>query len=228
MATIVMDALSHQAIRATGSEDEHYHASPERTGQWRGRRLIGVETTLRALGHDLAFARPEAEPLAGAALLIVGSRSDRLQFSEGELAAIRDYVRGGGGLLLMANHQRFIMPQQQVALALELPFGFLDTTHAGFPELVLAPHELTAGCTGLVVRNATSIAVPPGTPAIAHFARDARHRFVAVAEAGRGRVVATGDSGFIASADDTGRDMFSAGSNAAFFANCVRWLTRTT
>lgn len=225
MATVVMDELSHQAIRATGSEDTFYRAPPERTGQWRGKRLTGVERTLAALGHRLMIARPDSEVLAKAKLLIVASRSQDLPFTTAELEAIRDFVRRGGGLLLMANHRHFIMPQQQVALALGLPFGFIDATIASSPVIDLSRHELTAGCDGgVVVRNSTAIAAGPGAIAVAHFAADSRHRFAVAAEAGAGRVVATGDSGFIASSDDTGRDMFASGSNAAFFANCVRWL----
>jgi hypothetical protein len=227
MATVVMDALSHQAIRATGSEAQYYNAPPERTGKWKGRRLAGVEATLASLGHSLEIASPERDVLAGAAVLIVASRSQGLPFSDVELSSIRDFVTGGGGLLLMANHQRFIMPQQQVVLALELPFGFIDTTLDGFPEIVLAPHQLTLGCESLVVRNSSSIAAPAAAPAIAHFALDPRHRFAVATEAGKGRVVATGDSGFVASSDDTGRDMFASGSNAVFFSNCIRWLART-
>ena len=224
MAAVVMDALSHQVIRATGGEGEYYRAPPERTGQWQGKRLTGVERTLAELGHRFVIARPDNETLANAKLLIVASRSQDLPFTTPELEAIRDSVGNGGGLLLMANHRHFIFPQQQVARALDLPFGFIDATIAGFPAIELSRHELTAGCDSIVVRNSTAIAAGPGAIAVAHFAADSRHRFAVAAEAGAGRVVATGDSGFIASSDDTGRDMFASGSNAAFFANCVRWL----
>jgi hypothetical protein len=228
MATVIMDALSHQAIRAAGAEAKYYNAAPERTGKWKDKRLTGLEQTLADLGHRLEIAPPDASILAGAPVLIIASRSQVLMFSPAELAAIRDFVTSGGGLLLMANHQRFIMPQQQVVLALELPFGFIDTTLDGFPQIVLSPHVLTAGCESIVVRNSTSIAAPAGATPIAHFALDPRHRFAVTAEIGKGRVIATGDSGFIASNDDTGRDMFALGSNAIFFANCIRWLARTT
>src|SRR5690606_27709754 len=157
-----------------------------------------------------AFARPEANALVDAAVLIVASRSQTVMFSEGELAAIRGFVLAGGGLLLMANHQHLIMPQQQVALALELPLGFIDATIADFPPIELRPHPITAGCRQVVVRNSTSLVVrSPATP-FARFAADPRHLFAVAAQAGKGRVVATGDSGFIASSDDTGRDMFAS------------------
>ena len=224
MTTVVMDALSHQAIRAAGSEGEFYRAAPERSGHWKGRRLTGLEHMLADLGHRFLVARPDNQTLAVAGLLIIASRSQDLPFTPSELDAIRDFVRNGGGLLLMANHRHFISPQQQVALALDLPFGFIDATIAGFPGIELSRHELTAGCDSIVVRNSSSIAAGPGAIAIAHFTADSRHRFAVAAEAGKGRVVGTGDSGFMASSDDTGRDMFASGSNATFIANCVRWL----
>jgi hypothetical protein len=77
----------------------------------------------------------------------------------------------------------------------------------------------------VVVRNSTSLVVrSPATP-IARFVADLRHLFAVATEAGNGRVLATGDSGFIASADDTGQDLFGAGDNARFFGNAIRWLT---
>ena len=226
MPKVVMDALSHQAIRALGTEAEHYRHPPERVGLWRGKRLTGLEHSLEDAGHTLAFSRPNAIALADAAVLIVASRSQTVIFSDIELAAIRDFVLAGGGLLLMANHQHFIMPQQQVSLALDLPLGFIDGTIAGFPPIELAAHPITAGCEQIVVRNSTSmVARDPAIP-IARFNADRRHLFAVATEAGKGRVLATGDSGFIASSDDTGKDMFASGANATFFANAIRWLTR--
>lgn len=226
MPIVVMDALSHQAIRALGTEGEHYRHPPERTGKWRGRRLTGVEQSLAETGHALSFAPPDSAALADAAILIIASRSQTVMFNDAELTAIRDFVVAGGGLLLMANHQHFIMPQQQVALALDLPLGFIDGTLSGFPPIELGPHAITSGCETVVVRNSTSmVARTPAVP-IARFTVDRRHLFAVATEAGKGRVLATGDSGFIASSDDTGQDMFASGSNARFFANAIRWLTR--
>ncbi len=226
MPKVVIDALSHQAIRALGTEQEAYRRPAERAGMWRGKRLAGVERSLEDAGHELAYARPDTATLPDAAILIIASRSQSVMFGEPELVAIRDFVLAGGGLLLMANHQHFIMPQQQVALALDLPLGFIDGTIAGFPPIELAAHPTTTGCSSIVVRNSTSlVARTPATP-VARFVADRRHLFAIAAEAGKGRVLATGDSGFIASSDDTGRDMFAAGDNAAFFANAIRWLTR--
>lgn len=226
MPKVVMDALSHQAIRALGTETEAYGQPSERAALWRGKRLEGLEAALQASGHQLSFAKPDAAALADATVLIIASRSQSVMFGEAELVAIRDFVLSGGGLLLMANHRHFIMPQQQVALTLDLPLGFIDGTIAGFPPIELAAHPVTAKCSQVVVRNSTSLVVrSPATP-IARFVVDRRHLFAVATEAGKGRVLATGDSGFIASSDDTGQDMFAAGDNATFFANAIRWLAR--
>lgn len=225
MALVVMDALSHQAIRATGAEQLFYRVPPEKAGRWRGKRLVGVERCLAELGHTFAIERPEPAVLTDAKVLIVASRSQTVPFSAEELAAIRQFVSNGGGLLLMANHRHFIVPQQQVALALQLPFGFNDVTIDGFPDIGLEAHPVSAGCDRLHVRNTTSLAASPAAEVIARFAVDARHLFAVACAAGAGKVVATGDSGFIASSDDTERAMFETGSNARFFANAIGWLS---
>ena len=225
MGIVVMDALSHQAIRALGTEGIHYGAPPDRTGQWRGKRLTGLENSLLAMGHTLRFAAPAGAELASADVLIIASRSQDLLFGADELAAIREFVRAGGGLLLMANHRHFIRPQQQVAAALQLPLGFKDMTIIDFPEIELVPHPVTTGCGRLLLRNSTALAVAADADVVARFAGDRTQVFAAAASTGRGRVLATGDSGFIASLDDAGKSMFESASNARFFANAIDWLS---
>ena len=157
-------------------------------------------------------------------MLIIASRSQNLPFGLAELATIRNFVLGGGGLLLMANHRHFILSQRQVATTLELPLGFNDVTIGGFPETVLDPHTITGGCERLHIRNATSLRAVAPAETVAHFALDPRQLFAVACTAGKGRVLATGDSGFIVSADDTGQPMFETASNRQFFANAVTWL----
>jgi hypothetical protein len=41
-----------------------------------------------------------------------------------------------------------------------------------------------------------------------------------------GRVVATADSGFMASRDDAGLDLWSSAGNARFISNAIDWLSR--
>jgi hypothetical protein len=162
-------------------------------------------------------------------VLIVASRSQLFPFQRDEVEAIRAFVERGGALWLMANHRLFVAPQQQLAEALGLPLKLNDVTVAGWPRLRLRPHPVTEGCSDLRVRNASSIGVVDPASAIVTFAADERHAFAVALdaeEATRGRVLVTSDSGFIASRDDTGQQMFEAGDNARFFTNAVDWLLR--
>ncbi len=226
MSRITIDALSHQAIRAQGTETTAYGNAPEAAGRWRGERLEGLEAMLRREGHSFRFGLPLASELGDADILIIASRSQSCPFSKTELADIGVFVRGGGGLLLMANHRNFIAPQQRVATALDLPIAFNDVTIVNFPPFTMADHPVGRGVTGLRVRNTCSLRVAPPAETIAVFAPDPRHIFAAACSAGSGRVVVTGDSGFIASKDDTGLDLFASAGNARFVANALAWLGR--
>ncbi len=224
MAKIVMDALSHQAIRQLGTEAQHYAVAPDSAGRWRGRRLVGVERSLARLGHAFSIAPPDAESLAQANVLIVASRSQNVPFSGTELDAIGAFVARGGGVLLMANHRHFVAPQQRLAEALGLPMQFNDVTIGPYPGIALDAHAVTSGCATLYVRNASSLAAGPEGVVLARFMADPQQLFAVAVAAGRGRVIATGDSGFIASLDDAGQAMFDAGSNARFFEGMIGWL----
>jgi hypothetical protein len=227
MPNIVMDALSHQAIRALGTEATAYGQPSEQGGRWRGIRLSGLEARLVQEGHGFRFAEPTADELAAADILIVASRSQSCPFSPAALADIAAFVQGGGGLLLMANHRNFIQPQQQVATALKLPIAFNDITIANFPPIAAGVHPISVGITSIRVRNTASLGATAPGENVAYFTQDPRHLFAAACEVGSGRVLATGDSGFIASSDDTGVDLFASADNALFVSNAITWLSRT-
>lgn len=224
MGTVIVDAFSHQAIRDLGTEGTHYNAAPDQSGKWRGRRLFGFRSDLAAAGHELVIAPPTPEHLATADVLVIASRSQSVVFTGLELEAVAAFVREGGGLLLMANHRHFILPQQQIAVALKLPLSFNDTTIGQFPEFLLAPHPSTSAVERLYVRNCTSMRAGPPAAPIAAFAQDPRQIFAVSCAAGKGRVIATGDSGFLASSDDTSLDMYASVGNAQFFTNAIAWL----
>lgn len=225
MAGILVDALSHQAIRAQGTEATAYGQPPETAGRWKGVRLTGLETQLTAARYDFRFALPTSAELATTDVMIVASRSQSCPFTAAELADIGAFVRHGGGLLLMANHRNFIHPQQQLATALDLPIAFNDVTIANFPPLSLTNHPIASGVEALRIRNSCSLRVAAAAETIAAFALDPRHIFAASCRCGNGRVVVTGDSGCIASKDDTGLDLFAEAGNARFVSNAVAWLT---
>lgn len=223
MARVLLDALSHQAIRAMGTEAEHYGLPADQAGRWRGVRLAGFKAALAGHGHAMSIARPASAALADADVLVIASRSQLLPFEPAELLAIADFVRLGGGLLLMANHRGMIAPQQQVAVALDLPLRFADVTLDDFPPMrVVAPQGEPGGV--LRVRNCCSLTLAQGARPLAAIVGPPPVAFAAAATIGEGRVVATGDSGFIASRDDAGLDLWVAADNAPFVLSAIGWL----
>lgn len=223
MARVVVDALSHQGVRELGTESEAYGVVAAEAGRWRGQRLGGLRAALAAAGHELEVLRPDPDTLDDAAVLVVGSRSQLLPFDAIEVDAISTYLATGGGLLLMANHRGMIAPQQQLAEALGLPVRFNDISVVNGPRIEMTAHKLAAGISALVIRNGCSLGVSEDELAVARFT-EPRHVFAAAMPAGLGRVVAVADSGFMASRDDAGRDMFAAGGNARFLGNVLGWL----
>lgn len=226
MARIVLDALSHQAVRELGSEAETYGTAPADAGRWAGQRLTGFRQALDTAGYELVIAQPDADVLDDAAVLIVGSRSQLVPFDSLETDAAKAFVETGGGLLLMANHRGLVRPQQQMAEALGLPISFNDISVVNGPRIGIVLHELTAGVEAIAVRNCCSLTLMPGAEPLALFSEPG-HVFAAAMRVGHGRVVAVADSGFIASRDDSGRDMFASASNARFIGSVLRWLTGT-
>jgi hypothetical protein len=224
MARIVMDALSHQAIRHLGTETAYYGVPAAQAGRWQGVRLSGMLSVLDRMGHGLEFAHPSEAELDGAAVLLIASRSEAQPFDGAGIAAVAALVRRGGGLWLMANHRRFVKPQQQIAAALEIDVELNDVSISNYPAVVLLPHPISDGCGRVHIRNASTLTVGPRARMVGYFATDPRHGFAAAARSG-GRVLVTSDSGFIASRDDAGETMFETGGNARFFENAIGWLT---
>lgn len=223
---VVLDALSHQAIRALGTETARYGTPPERAGQWRGLRLAGLEAMLAQGGHRFSIDEPRAESLIGADVLVVAGRSQLLPFTAAALHDIAGFVGRGGGLLLMANHRGMIAPQQQLATALGLPFAFRDITIDSFPDIRATAHPVGTGVGALRVRNTSALHVTGDAAPIALFSAAPDLPFALACSHNEGRVVATADSGFMASRDDAGLDLWSSAGNTRFIANALGWLSR--
>lgn len=227
MARIVLDRLSHQAIRHLGSEVEDYDRSADQSGRYKGARLAGLFELVAAMGHHIDIVLPEAPHLANAAVLIIAGRSHLRPFNDSEKFAIADLRARGGSLLLMADHSGFIAAQHDLATALALPVSFHDAIPPENPELQLVPHDLTQLCGRLQIRDAARLHTTPDATIVAHVASAPAEAFAVAIEGcsfGQGRVLATGDSDFIASSDDAGEPMFEAASNARFIENAIRWL----
>ncbi|WP_417308744.1 DUF4350 domain-containing protein [Devosia sp.] len=226
MAHIVMDALGHQAIREAGTEASAYGMPAESAGRWRGKRLQGFRQMLSDGGHTIEISLPTPDVLAAADLLVVPSRSQLLPYAPDDLKAIGSFVANGGRLMILGNHRGMVLPQQQLAAALKLPFTFANASIGGDPQIALLTHAVTTDVTALAVRNACWLQAGPGSEVLARFAVEAQP--FALGSAGpAGRVLAIADSGFMASLDDAGRAMFESADNARFFANAVAWLLQS-
>ena len=187
-------------------------------------RLAGLEAALHRRGDSFTIAEPDAASLADGDVLIVASRSQLLPFTSQAVAAIAGFVERGGGLLLMANHRGMIAPQQQLATALALPFAFEDRTIENFPEVRMESHAVSWGVAAVRLRNSSALRHAREAQPIAQFSAAPGLLFAVGCSSGAGRVVATGDSGFIASRDDAGLDLWSSADNARFLTNALDWL----
>ncbi len=188
-----------------------------------------------------------------------------------ELTAITDFVRRGGGLLLMANHGDVPgrpypnMTLNDALLAdqfgIEIENSFFASTEWGkLAEIsgsdLWTAHPIISGLQSgqpvrsLVTNNCSSLLIGAGClplaslPGTMHDYRNSdppRGRyFAAAAEAGKGRIVVTADSGFIGSkatvqpglltaesATRPGFGLIEAGDNLLLILNTLLWL-RTT
>ena len=222
-----------------------------------GRRLADILSALAARpGIQTAFSPPEAlsaGPLNGHDVLMLTTRKQsEADYTEPELDAIENFVRDGGGLLLMSNHGDIPgqpypdLTASDARLArrfgIEIENSFFASPEWGRPVEILKEclnqeHPVLRGIEEassvrvLVVNNACSIRPEGGVPLafLPAAMRDYREnrppasRCFAVA---RDRVVVTADSGFIGSSGSTfpGTGLLAQGDNLRFIVNILQWL----
>jgi hypothetical protein len=227
--TVILDSKSHQAIRHNGTEASYY-AQARRGGQFKGDRLAGFATDLRNAGFPLILTEPTEMKLRDARVFIVGGRSDRIPFTDGELLAISHYYDRGGSIFLMANHRGFIAPQNQIASALSIPVKFHDdSVMAKRPTIIGVDHCTSAGCSeGLQFRTGCAMSVLSElcVPMVVDEGRG-NGIVAALVENDRcqgGRVFMTTSAGHISSLDDSRVNLYGTKSNATWTMNIVRWL----
>jgi hypothetical protein len=182
-----------------------------------------------------------------------GEAPDSSAFSPEEIRSLERWVRGGGGLLLIADRAPFGGPAQKLANALGVTLDdntVLIKGPDGNPtgELSLqvdsdgdAAHPIFAGVSRLVYVVGESLGGPGAilrAPKGAYSGRTAQARDGPAAGGkplalafghGQGRVVVIGDAG-IASAfgtvDGSAHRGISEADNATFLRNVIRWLAR--
>ena len=156
-------------------------------------------------------------------------------FSINEIEAIRKFVQRGGSLLLTANHQGLVAPQNQLTKALGLPVTFNQTT-VGMDRQKIeldADHPISTNCKlGLKIRTSCTMTLTrsPHATVIASYSDPALGVFaVAVdrpeqAQQAQSRTVLMPSSGHIASLDDSKTDLWGSADNATWMLNIFDWL----
>lgn len=222
-----------------------------------GRRLADLLAALAAEpGFRVAFSPPE--PLAPGRLaghdvvMLTTRKHSEADYTEPELDAIEDFVRDGGGLLLMSNHGDIPgRPYPNLAASdarLARRFGIeIENSFFASPEWG-RPVEIGGACLNrdhpilrgigkenpvrsLVVNNSCSIR-PEGhiplvfLPAAMRDHREGRPPAARCFAVARDRIVVTADSGFIGSAGTTfpGAGLLNHGDNLRFLVNMLLWL----
>jgi len=81
MATVVMDAKCHQALREAGAETQHYGPNAPNAGEFRGKRLTGLRDDLISENHSFDIVDMDNSDWLGATVLIIAGRSQTVSFT---------------------------------------------------------------------------------------------------------------------------------------------------
>lgn len=234
---VLLDSKCHQGIRHLGANWPgscplcgHKGESP-----WKGKRLAGLQSALESRGYAFEVADITASSLSTCTILVVAGRWDETTFSIEEVQAIRDLVQRGGSLLLTANHEGLVAPQNQLTEVLGLPVTFNQTTVRPDQQKIEldADHPISTNCKlGLKIRTSCTMTLAPSPHAtvIASYSDPAIGVFaVAVdrpeqAQQARSRTVMMSSSGHIASLDDSMADLWGSADNATWMLSVFDWL----
>jgi len=161
------------------------------------------------------------EPLTAALLndcqvLIIGAPTEEF---DSEVEAVLDFVRGGGGLLLVADFDTMINPVKSLNDLAKMA-GLEFREYLNYPPTwlqVFSPHYVTANVERVKVDGIASIECFGDAVPIA-FTKATRMPVVACSTLGEGRVIAVGDADLFA------EEMIELDENKAFVTNILRWL----
>ncbi len=157
-------------------------------------------------------------------LIILGPQS---RFSLDEIEAIHSYVHAGGGLLFVSDHDIMWQKYRYSLNELAGRFGFVFREYFNRQPKrtdVLGAHAVTTGVNALDLGDACCIS-PVESVSTLHkpvaWFSDAREDVLALCvEAGKGRVVALGDSALFT------EDGWQSEDNQTFILNSLSWLAR--
>ena len=225
------------------------HSSPKAKDTC-GKRLSTFLSIIKGLGCDIAFTEDESRTITNnllidCSVLVITTRRPSLpKPSETELETIRQFVQRGGSLLLMSNHP---WPQMSNPIPDIHTASLFHATLSGpiykqrrfTRKLIqirgddLRQHPITDGLKGpIVFKNGCRISTNAGDIIAMLPGEKYEPNIFAVAvdepQKGKGRVVVTADSGFIAD-DDTnfpGQGLIHRGSNMRFIRQIFEWLLK--
>ncbi|UCD50736.1 MAG: C10 family peptidase [Phycisphaerales bacterium] len=160
----------------------------------------------------------QSEDLSAYDILVIGEGTAwDSSYSSAEVATIRTFVEGGGGLLIMGDHPRCPNHLRRVAM----DYGFVPAVDEAWEGDVyvtdFSSHVIFDGCSELYLRVAGHIGFTPGRGTIEAWDDD-RHGVVGTAFAGAGRVVITADCDFCR------ESYISHSDNKTFSTNVFDWL----
>lgn len=162
-----------------------------------------------------SYAAVTPRRLAEAKLFVVAGATRA--FAPSEIAALKQWVSGGGSLLILTDHPPFDEPVRPLAAA----FGATIST-ATIPRRAVtrfAPHEIASGVKGVVTYGGQTVSRAAGGAVF-----DQLLAF----EFGRGRVVVSGETAlFTAQRRETAIGVSAASTdNLRLVVNALRWLLR--
>lgn len=200
---------------------------------------------------EIARSGPTAKTLDKADVYVIPTRLD--PWRPGDISAIAEFVRQGGGLWMLSNHHPYHAPDDALAKVFDIVFEPTFYHRKGrvteisgdllFDHPVLGGSDGTEPVATLVTNTTCSLRSPraapvaalspamadrltgesPPTGALYALALDEQHHPDLT---GKGRVLAVADSGFLGRGDTAypGPGQIEQGDNRAFIRNAVRWL----
>jgi hypothetical protein len=194
-----------QLILAKDAEDETLFPSlREVLARW-GYVIDSVETLT-------------SDRLEGICILVVGA--PRCDFKPEEIDVIEQFVRDGGGLLLVSNAEAMFDPPCNLNQRIAKIAGLQFQEYLNYPITylqVFQPHYITANVKRVKVGKVASLSVSNGARPLAS-TRATQQPVMACASVEKGRVVAIGDVGWLTD------DLLVTESNETLAANVFRWL----
>lgn len=178
---------------------------------------------LEKLGYTIR-EQPEPESLAAITsdnirILVLGNPQG--QFSPDELAAIKNFVKNGGGLLLLSNADT-MLKQQQISHVNEVAeiTGIQFQEYHNYPPTYLqmfTPHYISSNVKHVRIGRIAELIVPKSACTLA-VTRATRSTVMACAVIGEGRVAVMGEDAWLLD------DLLELESNAQLAANLFQWL----